>query len=142
MAIWDQVRWPALLFGRPNCVMQQIDSPDGLTHIRYAGINAINRLSEYYLVDSGGNVFRLHDVHVKAEIGICRKVLFALCNPLIEAEYGGVSRDGTLTIDVLRERMMQDINEHHEYWSDVSDIENRITQIKQANTVEALIRVF
>ena len=98
-------------------------------------------MDEYFVVDSKGVVFYLRDVRMKHRRGAITRLLFSLLNPIVEVNYNDISVGSQMDANGLKERMLEDIEQNHEFWSDVADIEHLVEKIKECNAIRSLMDI-
>jgi hypothetical protein len=110
-----------LRFGHPRCTALRFDAEDRLCRANVSGIKAIGEAEEYFIVDSNGQKIHLGDPRLARPLGFVGRCCAFVTGETKEIVYGRVHVDAVITVDQLRDLVLQDFEEYPEVWSGLDD---------------------
>lgn len=75
----NEIKWPALSFGSPNCSMIKHDSSDRFSHLSVKTVRMLAALESHFIIDSTGAIYKLSIPVFSEQASIlskCKSVLF------------------------------------------------------------------
>lgn len=142
MASELNVKWPALLFWRPNDGIMRVDRAADFMRVQYRNINCSRSPHEnLILIDSDGTKLSLHDECPAVTYSCWSKLAAWVTNRVTPTRFDRVVECGTVSTDELRELVLEDIDRHYDFWIERVDFEEMLESIKNAISPAEIISV-
>jgi len=107
------------------------------------GLQALEAMSEYYIVDASGVRFDLRQARPEgARWSPFRRVVMGVLNPVISIEFADVSKRGRVALADLKDLICRDIDQNLEYWLEVDDPAGRKERVQRAADIAELFSLF
>lgn len=133
---FDELRWPVLVFGEPNCVMMCFASNEYFASGSAKALKGWRALRDYYLVDSEGIVYRLQHPKFRTEPTLFQKLMGTELPISWQLERGKA-----VDVEKVRELVLDNFNSYESYWEGC-DVDWLKRQVLQARTIPAIMDIF
>ena len=141
MATLVDVRWPAISFGRPQCIASFARSADIFLRIPYASIAAVSKMEEYYLIDSESQLIILGSPQI-CNPGIGVKIGLAyFLNLRVQVEYPHLEIRKNYSLNSAKQRLIEDVHEHEDFWLEGLSLDTFLRQIASCDNIGELINL-
>lgn len=142
MTSMNDIKWPVLRFGSPNCSALKYSDPKQFVLATYSGIKQFRGMTEYYVIDSSGRRFDFDDLHPIKKIGRLKAILYHIFNPVIKIDFGKIIIRGDVSLNELKARMKNDFDEHDDVWSDYGEINGLKIRVDACSSHREVIEMF
>jgi hypothetical protein len=138
----DDVNWPVLRIGRPDCAMQTIATKEQLTRATFLGLTALAQMKCYHLIDSDGVVFELSDPIALRYYGTLQRLVMLLFNPTIAIDFRNVVRQSQLDVAQVQELVIKEIKADLDFWGERGEPDELVSDVASCKTIREIIQLF
>jgi hypothetical protein len=137
----EEIKWPVLRFGSPNCTMLKYESGAHLTNASPKTLDAWRQMDEYFVIDSQGKRYNLSNpkfVNPPKGLGIFLSRLGGAVEPV----HWACEDAGVLSVDQIRSLILDNFKEYETVWQayEMDELRRRLASAKSVTDIMNVFR--
>ncbi|MCC6681630.1 MAG: hypothetical protein IT445_12075 [Phycisphaeraceae bacterium] len=137
----SDIKWPVLQFGSQLAALKYT-SAEKFVKMRYTGIQYINSMAEFFVIDTLGMRYDFSDVRLATPVGLLRAIYYRVFSPIIEVQFDTITFYGQVSLDELKTMMKSNFEEIDDVWIEYGDIEELKARVDACASYRGVIELF